>query len=106
MQLAHAHSAGETRWTAFRRSEAPVKRVGRPYHVDAPPNPGSFAFNRRAAVLTVAIMLAFELVKQALAPHIGLWQSHAATIVFMTALALVAIVGARNRRSAISAAGP
>jgi PAS domain S-box-containing protein len=50
-----------------------------------------------AASAVAALMFVFEFTKQALFPHISLWQSHLMTIVFTTVLAVVAVslVGGR-----------
>jgi two-component system, cell cycle sensor histidine kinase and response regulator CckA len=55
-----------------------------------------------AATAVAALMFAFESCKQFFFPHISLWQSHAATIIFTTLLSALAIYGVGQRMQALT----
>jgi two-component system cell cycle sensor histidine kinase/response regulator CckA len=55
-----------------------------------------------AAVVVAALMFTFEWCKQFFFPHISLWQSHTATIVFTTLLSVLAIYSVGQRLQALN----
>ncbi len=55
-----------------------------------------------AAVVTAALMTGFEALKQALFPHISIWQSHLATICFTSLLAVMSVFFVGRRLVALN----
>jgi PAS domain S-box-containing protein len=55
-----------------------------------------------AAVLVAALMFAFEWCKQYFFPHVSLWESHTATIIFTTLLSVLAIYSVGQRLQALN----